>query len=328
FEVIVAPRGGPRTKPKALNAALQFARGEYVAVYDAEDIPEPNQLRLALNAFNADNHRLACVQACLTIDNTDDSWLTRMFTAEYAGLFDVFLPGLAVWRLPLPLGGSSNHFRTAALRQIGALDPYNVTEDADLGMRLVRFGYHVGVIPSTTYEEAPARFGPWLRQRTRWFKGWMVTWLVHTRSPLRLLRELGWPGFATFQLVVGGTVLAALVHALFAVQLALTLAGSLPEDAVARVILGVHIMTLLAGYTISAALGVVGLRARRLSRVGWALLLTPIYWVLLSVAAWRALFQLVRAPTYWEKTAHGLARTSRLAARIADRSRAAIRDSV
>jgi cellulose synthase/poly-beta-1,6-N-acetylglucosamine synthase-like glycosyltransferase len=328
FEVIVAPRGGPRTKPKALNAALQFARGEYVAVYDAEDIPEPNQLRLALNAFNADNHRLACVQACLTIDNTDDSWLTRMFTAEYAGLFDVFLPGLAVWRLPLPLGGSSNHFRTAALRQIGAWDPYNVTEDADLGMRLVRFGYHVGVIPSTTYEEAPARFGPWLRQRTRWFKGWMVTWLVHTRSPLRLLRELGWPGFATFQLVVGGTVLAALVHALFAVQLALTLAGSLPEDAVARVILGVHIMTLLAGYTISAALGVVGLRARRLSRVGWALLLTPIYWVLLSVAAWRALFQLVRAPTYWEKTAHGLARTSRLAARIADRSRAAIRDSV
>jgi cellulose synthase/poly-beta-1,6-N-acetylglucosamine synthase-like glycosyltransferase len=328
FEVIVAPRGGPRTKPKALNAALQFARGEYVAVYDAEDIPEPNQLRLALNAFNADNHRLACVQACLTIDNTDDSWLTRMFTAEYAGLFDVFLPGLAVWRLPLPLGGSSNHFRTAALRQIGAWDPYNVTEDADLGMRLVRFGYHVGVIPSTTYEEAPARFGPWLRQRTRWFKGWMVTWLVHTRSPLRLLRELGWPGFATFQLVVGGTVLAALVHALFAVQLALTLAGSLPEDAVARVILGVHIMTLLAGYTISAALGVVGLRARRLSRVGWALLLTPIYWVLLSIAAWRALFQLVRAPTYWEKTAHGLARTSRLAARIADRSRAAIKDSV
>ena len=152
------------------------------------------------------------MQARLTIDNTADSWLTRLFTAEYAGLFDVFLPGLAAWRLPLPLGGSSNHFRTAVLREVGAWDPYNVTEDADLGMRLARFGYRTAVIASTTYEEAPARFGPWLRQRTRWFKGWMQTWLVHMRSPLRLARELGLPGFAVFQLLVGGTVLAALIH--------------------------------------------------------------------------------------------------------------------
>jgi cellulose synthase/poly-beta-1,6-N-acetylglucosamine synthase-like glycosyltransferase len=313
FETVVAPRGGPRTKPKALNAALQFARGDYVAVYDAEDIPDPDQLRLALDAFAAGGHRLACVQARLTIDNTADSWLTRMFTAEYAGLFDVFLPGLAAWRLPLPLGGSSNHFRTSALRQIGAWDPYNVTEDADLGMRLVRFGYHTTVVASTTYEEAPARFGPWLRQRTRWFKGWMQTWLVHTRSPARLLHELGWPGFATFQLVVGGTVLAALVHALFAVQLTLSIVAAPPESAVAQAILGLHISTLLTGYAISAALGVVGLMRRRLLPVAWALLLMPLYWVLLSIAAWRALFQLLRAPTYWEKTDHGLARTSRLA---------------
>jgi cellulose synthase/poly-beta-1,6-N-acetylglucosamine synthase-like glycosyltransferase len=330
FEVVVAPRGGPRTKPKALNAALQFARGEYVAIYDAEDIPDPDQLRRALDAFNAADHRLACVQACLTIDNTDDSWLTRMFTAEYAGLFDVFLPGLAAWRLPLPLGGSSNHFRTAVLRQVGAWDPYNVTEDADLGVRLARFGYRSTVIPSTTYEEAPARFGPWLRQRTRWFKGWMQTWQVHTRAPARLLRELGWPGFATFQLIVGGTVLAALVHALFAIQVGLTIAAATPEDTMGRIILGVHISILLTGYAISAALGVVGLKQRRLSRVAWALLLMPIYWVLLSIAAWRALFQLVRAPTYWEKTAHGLARTSRLAGpkrTDANQSRFAIKDS-
>jgi cellulose synthase/poly-beta-1,6-N-acetylglucosamine synthase-like glycosyltransferase len=235
-----------------------------------------------------------------------------MFTAEYAGLFDVFLPGLAAWRLPLPLGGSSNHFRTSALRQIGAWDPYNVTEDADLGMRLVRFGYHTTVVASTTYEEAPARFGPWLRQRTRWFKGWMQTWLVHTRSPSRLVRELGWAGFATFQLVVGGTVLAALVHALFAVQLALSIAAAPPTGMAGYLILSVHILTLLTGYAISAALGVVGLMRRRLLHVAWALLLMPLYWLLLSIAAWRALFQLVRAPTHWEKTDHGLARTSRL----------------
>jgi cellulose synthase/poly-beta-1,6-N-acetylglucosamine synthase-like glycosyltransferase len=313
FEIVVAPPGGPRTKPKALNAALQFARGDYVAVYDAEDVPDPDQLRLALDAFAANDHRLACVQARLTIDNTVDSWLTRMFTAEYAGLFDVFLPGLAAWRLPLPLGGSSNHFRTSALRQIGAWDPYNVTEDADLGMRLVRFGYHTTVVASTTYEEAPAYFGPWLRQRTRWFKGWMQTWLVHTRSPSRLVRELGWPGFATFQLVVGGTVLAALIHALFAIQIAVSIAAAPPEGVAGYLILGVHILTLLAGYAISAALGVVGLMRRRLLHIAWALLAMPLYWLLLSIAAWRALFQLVRAPTYWEKTDHGLARTSRLA---------------
>jgi hypothetical protein len=174
FEVIVAPDRGPRTKPKALNAALPFVRGKFVAVFDAEDRPEPGQLRLALESFVAHDEKLACVQARLTIDNTADSWLTRVFTAEYAGLFDVFLPGLAAWRLPLPLGGSSNHFRTSVLREIGAWDPYNVTEDADLGMRLARFGYRTAVISSTTYEEAPALFGPWLRQRTRWFKGWMA----------------------------------------------------------------------------------------------------------------------------------------------------------
>ena len=146
--------------------------------------------------------------------------LTRLFTAEYAAQFDVFLGGLAALDLPLPLGGSSNHFATAVLREVGGWDAWNVTEDADLGMRLARFGYRSGVIASTTYEEAPARLGPWLRQRTRWFKGWMQTWLVHMRAPVRLWRDLGAAGFWTFQLVVGGNVLSALVHPLFAANLA------------------------------------------------------------------------------------------------------------
>ncbi len=173
FELVIAPAVEPRTKPKALNAALPSARGTFVVVYDAEDRPEPDQLRRALDAFAAGDQQLACAQARLTIDNTADSWLARLFTAEYAGLFDVFLPSLAAWKLPLPLGGSSNHFRTDVLRRIGAWDPYNVTEDADLGMRLARHGYRTTVIASTTYEEAPARLHPWLKQRTRWFKGWM-----------------------------------------------------------------------------------------------------------------------------------------------------------
>lgn len=167
------PPQGPRTKPKALNVALPFARGTYTVIYDAEDRPEHDQLRKALQAFLAGRGNLACVQSRLCIDNTDDSWLAGYFTAEYAGQFDVFLPGLASLALPLPLGGSSNHFHTETLRKVGAWDPYNVTEDADLGIRLARFGYRTGMINSTTSEESPARLRPWLRQRTRWFKGWM-----------------------------------------------------------------------------------------------------------------------------------------------------------
>ena len=133
--------------------------------------PEPDQLRRAVEAFAIGGERLACVQARLTIDNTRDSWLTRLFTAEYAGMFDVMLPALCAFCLPIPLGGSSNHFRTAILREVGAWDPYNVTEDADLGIRLARSGYSADVISSTTYEEAPVRLWPWIKQRTRWFKG-------------------------------------------------------------------------------------------------------------------------------------------------------------
>jgi cellulose synthase/poly-beta-1,6-N-acetylglucosamine synthase-like glycosyltransferase len=318
FEIIIAPNHGPRTKPKALNAVLPFVRGKFVAVFDAEDRPEPDQLRLALEAFVETDERLACVQARLTIDNTADSWLTRVFTAEYAGLFDVFLPGLAAWRLPLPLGGSSNHFRTDVLRRIGAWDPYNVTEDADLGMRLARFGYRTAVIASTTYEEAPSRLGPWLRQRTRWFKGWMQTWLVHMRAPRRLVSDLGMSGFAVFQLVVGGTVLAALIHAVFAAQIILGFVTVSADDERAQLFLGLYAAMLMSGYAASATLAVIGLSRRRLLSCAWALLLMPIYWLLLSLAAWRALFQLMFDPYRWEKTEHGLARTSRLRPEIRD----------
>jgi len=239
-----------------------------------------------------------------------------MFTAEYAGLFDVFLPGLAAWRLPLPLGGSSNHFRTSVLRETGAWDPYNVTEDADLGMRIARLGYRTAVIPSTTYEEAPSRFRPWIKQRTRWCKGWVQTWLVHMRSPGRLRAELGWVGFSVFQLLVGGTVLAALVHSLFVAELLFELAFSLfAQQAAAVSTAAWHAGFLVLGYVASIALGLAGLFRRRLLGCAWSLMLMPIYWVLLSLAAWRALFQFIRDPYRWEKTEHGLARTSRLADR-------------
>ena len=315
FEILIAPDSGPRTKPKALAAALPFARGSYLVVYDAEDVPEPDQLKKALAAYSRGPKNLACVQARLAVDNVRDNWLTRHFAAEYAGLFDVFLPALADLRLPLPLGGTSNHFRTDILRGVGGWDPYNVTEDADLGMRLARFGYLSGVIDSTTHEEAPARLGAWLRQRTRWCKGWLQTWLVHMRLPAVLMRELGFGGFFAFQLLVGGTVLAALVHPFF-LTLVLTDAtfGDLftPSDSLSEALRhGLAVTTLLSGYLGSAALSLVGLARRRLLGSAWVLVLTPVYWIMLSFAAWRGAIQLVFSPHLWEKTEHGLARTSR-----------------
>jgi cellulose synthase/poly-beta-1,6-N-acetylglucosamine synthase-like glycosyltransferase len=290
---------------------LPFARGIFTVIYDAEDRPEAGQLHQALAAFLAHDESIACVQASLTIDNTADNWLTAMFTAEYAGLFDIFLPALTQLRLPLPLGGSSNHFRTSTLRAVGAWDPYNVTEDADLGVRLARFGYRSIAISSVTYEEAPGRLGLWLRQRTRWLKGWMQTWLVHMRHPWRLCRELGlWP-FLTVQLIVGGNVLASLIHPVLIIWLVASIVTGLPlwDSYAAITWFGV---ALAGGYATSVALGVAGLVRRGLVMHAWVLLLVPVHWLLLSIAAWRALYQLIRDPYRWEKTEHGLARTSRV----------------
>jgi cellulose synthase/poly-beta-1,6-N-acetylglucosamine synthase-like glycosyltransferase len=314
FEIVTAPALGPRTKPKALNIVLPLVRGTFTVVYDAEDKPEPDQLRRAVAMFRNGDRRLACLQAPLTIDNTADSWLTRMFTAGYAGQFDILLPALAAMRLPLPLGGSSNHFRTAVLRQAGGWDPYNVTEDADLGIRLYRLGYRTGVLPSATYEEAPSRFRAWLKQRTRWYKGWMQTWLVHMRRPRRLWRDLNPAGALAFQLLLAGNVLSALVHPIFMVSLAFLLLAHSPLQAFADMgkLITIYAAAGLAGFVSTIALEANGLGRRSLLRHGWALLFTPVYWFLLSWAAWRALFQLLRDPQRWEKTEHGLARTSRM----------------
>ena len=310
-DVIIAPAYGPRTKPKALNYALAFARGSFITVFDAEDRPDPGQLRDALDAFRSQGGEVACVQASLCIDNASDGWLPRMFTAEYAGQFDVFLQGFSSFEMPLPLGGSSNHFRTGVLRQIGAWDAYNVTEDADLGFRLARFGYRSVMFSSTTWEEAPALFGAWLRQRTRWMKGWMQTWSVHMRSPRRLWRDAGARGFFTLNLIVGGNVLTALAHPVFVgemlVQSTMQALDSNATTFLASQFAELHVATIVAGYLSTIVIGLMGLARRRLLNHAWVLLLTPLYWLCLSLAAWRALYQFLTDPYRWEKTEHGLA---------------------
>jgi cellulose synthase/poly-beta-1,6-N-acetylglucosamine synthase-like glycosyltransferase len=310
-QVLIAPALGPKTKPKALNCALPFARGSFTAVFDAEDRPDPGQLRAALDAFRSHGADVACAQASLCIDNNNkDSWLSRTFAAEYAGQFDVFLPGLAAMRLPLPLGGSSNHFRTAVLREVGGWDAWNVTEDADLGFRLARFGYRSVTFDSTTREEAPIRFKAWLGQRSRWMKGWMQTWSVHMRRPAQLWRQAGPRGLLTLNIIVGGNVLTALAYPIlvgeFAIYLVRACAGGAPDWLFTGSLAPLHIATLAVGFLSTVAIGLMGLARRGHLRIGWVLAATPLYWGCLSIAAWRALWQFWRDPYRWEKTEHGL----------------------
>jgi len=312
-EIVVVPELAPRTKPKALNYALPLARGDYLVIYDAEDRPERDQLRRAFHAFHIGPPHLATVQARLNIYNPGDSWLTRQFTLEYSALFDGLLPVLDRLELPIPLGGTSNHFRVSALKWLMAWDPFNVTEDADLGTRLARGGYRCRVVASTTYEEAPRSFGNWIRQRTRWLKGFVQTWLVHMRKPGALWRELGPRGFLAFQVMVGGTVLSALVHPWFYALVGYELFGGGGFLARPASLFGLPFWTiawfdLVTGYLAAMALGFLAVRRRGLATLSWQILLMPAYWLLISVAAYRAVWQFATAPFKWEKTEHGDAR--------------------
>jgi hypothetical protein len=314
--ITVAPTVGPRTKPKALNAALGMARGSLLAIYDAEDRPEPDQLRKAAAAFATAREDLACVQASLVIDNTRDNLLTRLFTLDYGSLFEVVLPFLARFNLPILLGGTSNHFRVAVLRELGGWDPFNVTEDADLGLRLARAGYRVGTIRSATFEEAPAGSMAWLKQRTRWYKGWMQTWGVHMRAPGRLAHDLGWRGFLTVQVLLGVAILSSLVHpvslGLLVVVLASATAAGADFGPSGSLVFQTTVVACIGGHLSAILVGAVALCRRPLDGAAPALLLIPLHWFLLGLAAWRALIQLFRSPSSWEKTEHGLARTSRV----------------
>ncbi len=308
MRMVVAPGGMPRTKPRALNVGLAHARGAFVTIYDAEDHPEPDQLRRALAVFKARADTVGCVQARLGIDNAHRNWLTRQFAIEYAALFDAILPLLERTGLPVPLGGTSNHFPRRLLEHVGAWDPYNVTEDADLGIRLARMGWQVAVIESTTWEEAPRRWRSWLNQRTRWLKGWMQTTLVHMRHPLRLMHDLGEARFLGFQALMGGLVLAALVHPWFYLLLAYDIWAhrffSWPQTLIGQSFWGLASLNLFAGYLISMLLGLAAAVRRGRWRLGLAVVLLPFYWLAISLAAHRALIQLIRRPFHWEKTPH------------------------
>lgn len=348
IEVIVAPPAQPKTKPRACNHGLAAARGEFLVIFDAEDRPEPDQLKQAVLLFRASDAKTACLQAQLAYHNHDQNLLTRWFAIEYNVWFRRYLGGLSRLGVPIPLGGTSNHFRTAVLRELGGWDPFNVTEDCDLGVRLHVAGHRTRMLDSVTWEEANSRVGNWLRQRSRWLKGYFITHLVWWRRPLHLIAQLGpWAAFGFAMSVLCVVALSALNLVLWlssAVYLALLGADlargfalwellasrhPLPPDPLSPetpwswqiLFLGRHedpvLGTLSAVFFVAAIcltlgnlafIAVAAIWGRRPGQRGLLLpaLLSPLYWVLISLAAWKGLWEVVRRPHYWQKTVHGL----------------------
>lgn len=319
YSVLVVPDSLPKTKPKACNFGLIRARGEYVVIFDAEDRPDPDQLKKVHLTFQSCGEETVCVQAKLNYFNSEQNLLTRWFTQEYSMWFELLLPGIMRLDIPIPLGGTSNHFKTSVLKSLNAWDPYNVTEDADLGIRLYKEGYKTAIVDSRTWEEANSHFGNWIRQRSRWIKGYMQTWLVHMRNPYKLWKELGARGFLGFQVMVLATPAVPLLNPIFWMMVVLWYVGHVQAISLLfpGVIYYVSALELFAANFFFVYSNIAGLywviqdlELRGENKISHRLvkysILSPIYWVMMSIAAYKAAWQLVVKPFYWEKTNHGL----------------------
>ena len=309
FRLVVVPNAQPKTKPKACNYGLLQAEGKYVVIYDAEDLPAPDQLKKVVAAFAKAEERIVCIQCKLNYYNRDQNLLTRWFTSEYSNWFDLLMPGLDAADAPIPLGGTSNHFVADKLVELGAWDPFNVTEDADLGIRLHKFGYKTAIVDSTTLEEANSELYNWLRQRSRWVKGYVQTWLVHMRHPVRLWRQVGGKSWWSFQFMVAGTFFSFLINPFY---WALTTIWGLTQANVIRSLFPGWVyfpaaIGLLIGNFVFTYVNVAGALRRGYFDLVRSALVSPLYWALMSAGAWKGVLQLLYRPFYWEKTVHGLA---------------------
>ena len=307
FEIITVPYSLPQTKPKACNYALRYAKGSIVTIYDAEDIPAKDQLRKVVDKFARLPEDVICIQAKLNYFNREENILTSLFAIEYSAWFDFMLPGLEALKVPLPLGGTSNHFRIDKLRELHGWDPYNVTEDADLGIRLALSHYHATIIDSLTMEEAPITYNSWLKQRTRWIKGYMQTYIVHMRNAPTLWKSFGLKGMIAFQLFIGAPCLLFLLSPLMWVIWGLTASGIITIDAIPiPLLMMLEKVTVAAGIILPAVLALVAICKHRWWNLLACVPLFPFYWFLHSIASIGAIWQLIHNPHYWEKTPHGV----------------------
>ena len=310
FEIIIVPHSYPKTKPKACNYGAKFTKGEYVVIYDAEDVPDPLQLKKAVLAFDQEDKNVICLQAKLNFYNPHQNLLTRLFTAEYSLWFDLVLTGMQSADVPIPLGGTSNHFKVAALRDLQLWDAFNVTEDADLGIRLVKKGYRTEILDSVTLEEANSQFFNWIKQRSRWIKGYMQTYFVHTRDLTTFKTSRKKHHKYSFQLVMGAKILSTLINPImwgttilyFASR---TTAAPIIERFFPAPILYMGVFCFIFGNFLYMYYYMIGTVKRGHYDLVKYTYLVPFYWLTMSYAGWMAVVSIIRDPHYWEKTVHG-----------------------
>lgn len=313
FEVFLVPTPlNPKGKPNSCNHALKAVKADFLVIYDAEDRPEPDQLKKAVKRFKELPEDVVCLQGKLNYFNRNENWLTKFFTIEYTTWFDFFIYGLSKLKLPIPLGGTTNHIKVKVLKEVGGWDEYNVTEDCDLGLRLASLGYKVDYLESTTYEEACMRPWAWVKQRTRWTKGYMITWLVHMRNPINFFKKVGLRGFVAVQLFVLGTPLVNLINP---VLYGLFFSWLLFDPLWIKELFPLHIwymgisLLVIGNLTFISVSALAVARRKYFNLIPWCVIL-PVYWMMQAMATYRALYQLIFDPYTWEKTEHGLTKTN------------------
>jgi cellulose synthase/poly-beta-1,6-N-acetylglucosamine synthase-like glycosyltransferase len=304
--VVEVPPGSVTTKPRALNYAFGFTRGAIIGIYDAEDAPAADQIDRVVAQFGRSAQEVACLQGILDFYNPRANWLSRCFAIEYAGWFRVILPGLVRLGFPIPLGGTTVFFRRAALERVCGWDAHNVTEDADLGIRLARKGYRTELVPSVTREEANNRFWPWIRQRSRWLKGYAITWWAHARRPRALWRELGPRRFAGMQLIFLTALLQfALAPLLWSFWLVLFGLPHPFDPWLDRQTIIAMTAVFLSAEAISIVIGLAAVaRSPHGALLGWVPTLFA-YFPLGTLAIYKGIWETARNPFYWDKTQHG-----------------------
>lgn len=309
FETLIL-NSVPKTKPAALQAGLAKAKGDILVVYDAEDKPEKNQIIKAVIAFLPLEKKIACLQATLRFRSAKGSLLAKFFSAEYSNHFGLYLPFFVKAGLVTPLGGTSNFFRVSVLKKLGGWDPNNVTEDADLGVRLARAGYKVKMLNSVTTEEPNTNLKNWIRQRSRWIKGYFQTWATHTKSPNKLYEDLGLNRFLAFHIVFGLGPIFALVNPIFWFMTAWYFISRpiFIESLFPAPLFYLALICTLGNIVFIVIAMSACMKEREYDKVAWMLFI-PVYWALISIGAWYGFYQLLTKPTYWEKTEHGLSLT-------------------
>lgn len=299
--VIKVPYSLPRTKPKAMNYAISYAKGEIVAVYDAEDRPDPDQLLKAVYAFNNLSDNFVCVQAKLNFYNKNENLLTRFFSLEYSIWFEYLLKGLSILNLPVTLGGTSNHFKIDKLKEVGYWDAYNVTEDADLGIRLYLSGYKVHLINSTTIEESVTNVSTWIFQRSRWIKGFIQTIYVFIKAK-KDLKKFSLAKILSVYIFVGLSTYSFFCLPWILFSLTFKMDKYIHYIWYINSIVSFSYMYIISYFVLIKDKKTIS----RLLPIDWIVLICwPLYFLLHTIASYIAIWEVVISPFKWNKTPHG-----------------------